>query len=187
MPMKTPPREIRLAALRAEDAVTMCAWRNDPEVMATIVGPFRFVSLETEREWNARARAEHEQGKRVCLGIRFKDDDSLIGVAQLTDIDRHNRKASTAMIIGDKAQRGQGYGQRAYGMLISYAFNELGLHSIRARMQTDNPASKAMLLSVGFKHEGTEREVMYKGGRFIDLDMYSLLRTEFTYDGPGAF
>ncbi|MBK8614362.1 MAG: hypothetical protein IPN85_12975 [Flavobacteriales bacterium] len=57
----TKPPAIHIRALSAADATVMHAWRNDDRITDMLVGPKRFVSLETGVAWNQKAREEHER------------------------------------------------------------------------------------------------------------------------------
>ncbi len=170
--------DIHLSALRASDVPLMLAWRNDPEIARMVVSPIRFVSLETETEWNARARTEHEQGRTLRLGIRTIGEDRLVGVLLFTHVDHVNQNARTGIMIGDRALWGKGLAKQAYAIALPYAFNELNLHSLRSYVLSYNQASQGLYRSLGFVHEGTQRAAIYKGGRYVDLEMFSLLRPD---------
>lgn len=62
--------------------------------------------------------------------------------------------------------------------MVEYGFKEMGLHRIEAEVETGNTASKNVLTGLGFKFEGTKRDCEIKGGRFISLDIFSMLSTD---------
>jgi RimJ/RimL family protein N-acetyltransferase len=171
--------DIHLTALSAADAAVMVAWRNDPEIADMVVANLRFVGLETEEDWNAKARAEHEAGRTIRLAIRLKENDRLIGMLIFHRIDHLNQHCVSGVLIGDKAMWGKGYAKKAYALALPYAFQELNMNAVRANILAHNTASQGLYRSLGFVHEGTQRAAMFKNGRFNDVETYSLLRSEF--------
>ena len=59
-----------------------------------------------------------------------KNDDTLIGNISLFSIKHTNRSAILGLFIGDKENRGKGYGIEAIRLILGYGFNSLNLHNI---------------------------------------------------------
>jgi [ribosomal protein S5]-alanine N-acetyltransferase len=171
--------DIYLTALSAADAPIMVKWRNDPDVANMLVTMVRYVSLETELEWNAKARAEHEAGRTIRLGIRLKEDDRLVGMMSFSKIDHVNQLCHAGMMIGDASMRGKGIAKKAFGIALPYLFGELNMNTVRCHYLAHNEASQGLMRSLGFTREGVLRAALYKNGQFNDLVVYSLLRSEF--------
>lgn len=53
--------------------------------------------------------------------------------------------------------RGRGVATRAMGMLVDWAFREVGMRRVQALVHPDNPASMAVLERLGFEREGILR------------------------------
>jgi len=75
--------------------------------------------------------------------------------------------------------RGQGIMTRATRALITYAFDELGLHRIVVRCAPGNRASCAIPERLGFTLEGTLREAQWINDHFSDLAVYAILCHEW--------
>ena len=71
-------------------------------------------------------------------------------------------------------RRGEGTGALILARLIEIA-RENSFHSIIAGIAQDNPASDRLHLRHEFTLVGTEREVGYKFGRWLDVSWYQLL------------
>ena len=63
-------------------------------------------------------------------------------------------------------------------MLITYAFGELKINRIEAYVDERNQGCKKVLLKNGFKYEGTQRECEYEYGHYVNLELFSLLRSD---------
>ena len=73
----------------------------------------------------------------------------------------------------------QGIVSEALAMVCDYGFNTMQLHRIEAEVETENNASKNSLLKFGFTHEGTLRDCEIKNNKYISLDMFSKLKSDF--------
>ena len=50
--------------------------------------------------------------------------------------------------------------------------------SAKAQHEVDNPASGAVMRKVGMRCEGTLRERLYNKGKYVDVDLYAILRKD---------
>lgn len=101
-------------------------------------------------------------------------DRRLIGTCGLFRWNRSWRNCVVGYEILRDCQR-QGYMQEALAAIIDFGFHSMNLHRIQAETHPDNLASIALLTRMGFCFEGVHREQAYWGGRFHDLNCYSLL------------
>jgi Acetyltransferase (GNAT) domain len=62
--------------------------------------------------------------------------------------------------------------------VLQYAFNELNLHSVEARVDSENISSLKVLEKIGFAREGYLKECSFNKGQFRDNVIFSLLRGE---------
>lgn len=174
----TKPPAIHIRALSAADATVMHAWRNDDRITDMLVGPKRFVSLETEVAWNQKAREEHERGTTLRFAICLADTDQLIGVIDLNNVDLVNGTAVTGVML-DPQQQGKGIAKQAYALVLKYAFEEMGLHVLFARILSMNQPSQALYASLGFREDGAQRQAVLRAGKRYDVLIYSLLAEEY--------
>lgn len=84
----------------------------------------------------------------------------------------------------NKSSRGQGFATEAAAGLISYAFDDWGVHRIAASCDPRNVASVRVLERLGFRHEGTLVESYWLGDTVSDDALYGLLRRDWR--GLGA-
>jgi len=77
----------------------------------------------------------------------------------------------------------RGIGKRAVAELVRLLFTQPDLHHVFATVSHDNLASRALLESLGFRHEGTLREHLRINGKCVDQCIYGVLRQEWDVDG----
>ena len=70
--------------------------------------------------------------------------------------------------------------REALSALLRFGFEQMHLNRIEASVGSDNIASIALLHSLGFQHEGIQREQYFEEGAFHDLALFGLLRGEWS-------
>ncbi len=73
----------------------------------------------------------------------------------------------------------RGYAREAVTALIDYLIAEHGIHRIVGIAASPNAASKAVLRSLGFRHEGHFRQSFLCHGEWLDDDYFALLASEW--------
>ena len=101
-----------------------------------------------------------------------------LGVIGFHNISVAHERAEIGFWILPNYQR-KGYVQEAAESLIRNSFIEQGFLRIEASVETDNAASRALLLSLGFRSEGVLRSYEWNRGNRIDLEWLGLLRNEW--------
>ena len=143
------------------------------EVAATTL---RIAHPYTEQDARAFLELAKEPGK-MWLAITLLADDRQIGGIGLR-IDEQHQHAELGYWLG-APYWGKGYATEAAQAMLRYGFEDLALHRIFATHFKHNPASGAILKKLGMHYEGCQREHLLKWGRFVDSEMYGLLRHEW--------
>jgi RimJ/RimL family protein N-acetyltransferase len=149
-----------------QDLPLVLQWHNDPELYATLGGPFRYVSLEAEEQWFRRILDARDQ---VNLAICSAATGEHIGNIYLRDIDWISRRGELHAFIAAPGCRGKGYGTDAVQQLLKYAFCDLGLQRIFLHVLADNEAAIAVYSRCGFTVEGRLRQHAFKHGAYRDV------------------
>ena len=64
--------------------------------------------------------------------------------------------------------------------VVQYAFNDMGLNRVVIRCATGNRRSRAIPERLGFTLEGVAKQSEWLYDHFVDLAIYSLLRSEWS-------
>ena len=170
--------EIFLRALEPDDFPLTHQWHADQELYQTLVGPFRFVSLDAEKEYlEKRARYSNQE---INLVICLVAESRPIGMISLREIDWLARKAHlTGIFIGEAAFRNRGYGSAALALLLRHCFEDLGLNRIWTLVLSDNQPSIRTFEKCGFQVEGCLRQHAFKGSQFKDVLLLGLTDDQF--------
>jgi RimJ/RimL family protein N-acetyltransferase len=128
-------------------------------------------------EQDARAfLALAQQPDKIWLAIALRSDGRQIGGVGLR-LDPEHQHAELGYWIG-VPYWGNGYATEAARALLDYGFETLNLHRIFASHFQHNPASGRILRKLGMRYEGCQREHLHKLDRFVDSELYGMLRRE---------
>ncbi len=105
-------------------------------------------------------------------------DGEIAGIIGHHRISWANRNTSLGYWIAASHQ-GRGIMTAACRAVVAHAFAEYELHRVEIRCATGNARSRAIPERLGFRHEGTIREAEWLYDRFVDHEVYGLLRHEW--------
>lgn len=121
-----------------------------------------FIKLELNRFSN---------NKGFSSGIFYKNQ--FVGCISIHDINWNHKKTSIGYWIGKQFQ-GLGLMTTACKYLTEYAFSELMLNRIEINACMENSSSRRVAERLGYKHEGTIRQVEFINGRYYDHVLYGM-------------
>jgi diamine N-acetyltransferase len=169
---------IRLRAVEQEDVKKFFEWVNDPEVThgLTLYLP---MSMTDEERWFEQASTRAPDEKPFAIDVRAGDGWRLIGNCTFFDMDTVAHSAEIGIMIGEKSVWNQGLGTETISLLLRHGFETLNLNRISLKVYSDNPRARRTYEKVGFIHEGSLRQAVYKRGRFGNVELMSVLRSEW--------
>lgn len=170
--MKIINDQLIIRAIEPEDNPMLLELINDPETEYMLGGWSFPVSRPRQAEWTANQ--ENEENTLRCT---IECDNTAIGVVILSNIDYKNGTAEVHIKILKK-YKGKGYGTNAIKTIVKYAFDELRLNCVYARISEHNKPSLRMFKKCRFEQEGTLRKRLYKRGQYLDVIPMSILKNE---------
>lgn len=88
------------------------------------------------------------------------------------------RALELAYIILRPQSRGQGYMTEAVRLFVNYLFDIHRINRIQLTTIVGNQGSRRVAEKCGFYSEGILRQAVFQKGRFVDIEMFALLRDE---------
>ncbi|MBL8509696.1 MAG: GNAT family N-acetyltransferase [Chitinimonas sp.] len=167
-----------LREITVRDADAIFAIQSDPEVMRWFgADPMQDRQQALQLiEMFANWRTQPNPGTR--WGIVHRQSGVLMGTAGLFRWNRGWRNCVLGYELG-RPHWGHGYMQEALQTLLDYGVDQMALNRIQAEIHPDNHASVRLVQKLGFQYEGRHRQQGYWGGKFHDLDSYSLLAQDW--------
>ncbi|MCM2996163.1 GNAT family N-acetyltransferase [Paenibacillus cellulositrophicus] len=164
-----------LRELRSEDAEAYYSYFSDHEVTKYwgYPGP---KNIETASKTFTRFQNAFTRKEMITWGIATKDEDQIIGTCVLNDFVRGSMVNLSYNLSRD--YWGKGIMTEVLNTIIPFAFNELDMNRIQAKVMPDNHSSVGLLSKVGFVQEGLLRDYIF--GEFItDTLIFSMLKKDF--------
>ncbi|MDX2706966.1 GNAT family protein [Streptomyces sp. PA03-6a] len=127
------------------------------------------------RQWSEKGFLSQEGGRLAVVG----KDDCFVGEVQWHQV--MLGPASPCWNIGIAllaAERGKGYGTCAQRQLAEYLFSHTKVNRVEASTDVANVAEQRALESAGFTREGVQRGACFRAGKWRDMVVYSVLRSE---------
>ncbi|MEC5144081.1 GNAT family N-acetyltransferase [Chitinophaga sp. 212800010-3] len=122
-------------------------------------------------------RESLEKGEGMRWAITLNEADELIGTCGYHKISKSHFKAEIGYDLRP-AYWGKGIMREAVSLMLCYGYEELQYNRVEAFVDPDNLASSRLLTRLGFRHEGFLRDAFFEKGRFVDAELYSLLKRE---------
>jgi len=177
MTLKLETARLDLRMFELSDAAAVQQLAGSQEVARTTLAvphPYPDGAAET---WIEAVRQSSGSGDHYAFAMITKDEGTLIGNMSMGVARKHNR-AELAYWVG-VPYWGRGYATEAAGRIVQFGFDELGLNRIHAAAMTNNPASSKVMVKIGMKPEGVYRQHVLKWGRYEDLALYGMVRSEY--------
>lgn len=175
-------RDIRFGPIDYEkDPQIESKWTHDSDFMRLYgIDPARPMSPAMVKKKYEKLEKEIEESKNIFyFTIRACEDDRLIGKAIISRIEWSNGNGWIELGIGSADDRRKGYGAQALQLLLRFAFVELNLYRVTARVQEYNEAAIALLKKFGFTEEVRRRQALERDSRRWDLLVFGLLKDEW--------
>jgi RimJ/RimL family protein N-acetyltransferase len=168
---------IYLRGLEAADASgPYLTWFNDEEACR---GNSHHIFPYYREDAEAYIRRARESRADLVLAIVLRENDCHIGNIALQGIQQTNRSAEFAIVIGDRQAWGRGLGKEAARLLCDHGFDAMNLNRIHCGTLETNDAMRRLAASLGMEEEGRRRQAVFKGGRYLDVIEYGVLRLEY--------
>ena len=145
-------------------------WLSLIDTMKTVVFAEKFVQETMER---------NSAGLEYAFVII--DQQQVIGRIGIYKINQHNKIGEIGYWIAESAQ-GKGTITKSCTAMIDFCFTHLALNRIELKCGTENIKSNAIAKKLNFAEEGVIRQGEFLYNKFIDLNLYALLKEVYHID-----
>ncbi|EJF82811.1 hypothetical protein MCU_01312 [Bartonella elizabethae Re6043vi] len=133
--------------------------------------PLRTDDYHTRTTWEARAKAfadESAQGQAYRYAVRLKNENTIIGVVNFTNVVRGVFQACHLGFSLDEKQQGKGLMFESLSALIRHIFQVYHLHRVMANYRPENIKSELLLKRLHFEKEGYAKDYLMISGKWRD-------------------
>ena len=171
----TTPR-LRLSPPTVADVPRILELVNDPVIAAfTLAIPHPYTEADAIT-WLSILNAGWRERSAFSFAIRTAGD-GMVGAVGLHRSAKYGH-AELGYWMGAPF-RNRGYVREAVGAVIDFGFRETEVRRIQAIHHIDNPASGAVLLANGLRHEATLDDYVLRNGESWTVKQYRILRAEW--------
>lgn len=158
---------VRLRMFQRADLARIIAWRRDEELRRGALWSDAPFGIREAQRW-LRAVSDGLDATRLTFAVELRVSGRLVGLTNLTRIDRRSRTAYFGLVIGEKDCWGKGIAHEALQLMLGRAAR-VGLRKILLEVAADNPRAIALYQRAGFHLEGILRRQLPRGRAFVDV------------------
>ncbi len=168
-------RLVTIRAIEKEDLPYLKDMMNDVRIERMTIDEHLPISLFQEEQWYMNNICRKDFHKYVIETPK----DGVVGLISMEDIDWKNRSFQVPVKLMEEKNGMVGVGIDAHIAMLRYAFDEMQMYRAWGTTLEYNQASLNMQKLCGYTVEGRKRRAVYKGGKYHDLILTSLLRDEY--------
>ena len=168
--------QVSLRELRASDAPALFAALTSEQVArfispppATVEGFERFIT------WTNRQR---QAGQYVCYAVVPHGTDTAVGIFQVRALEPAFGTAEWGFALAPEYW-GTGAFMDGAKLMVTFVFEELGVHRLEARAAIRNGRGNGALRKLGAVQEGVLRRSFHRNGEYLDQALWTILREDW--------
>jgi RimJ/RimL family protein N-acetyltransferase len=172
-------QRVLLRRPRPEDLTAVRRWYSDPELA-------RLTRYQTrpmaEAEIDLFFRSRLLSADALAYAILELTAERLVGFTTFSALDPDNGSVLFHITIGERDAWSHGLGTETTLLMLSHAFERLGLHRVGLTVFAFNERAIRAYEKAGFRVEGRLREAVQRDGRYWDEIQMGALRNEWLAD-----
>ena len=176
MPDLQTPRLV-LRKLQMRDAGDIFRYSRDTEVARHVLWEAHR-SIGDSRAYLRYMLRKYRSHESASWGIELMENRRIIGTIGFMWIQSDNAAAEVGYSLSRDFWN-YGIMTEARRAVIAHGFGSMNLNRIEAQHETTNPASGAVMRKCGMVREGTLRQRLYNKGRYVDVELYAILRRDY--------
>jgi RimJ/RimL family protein N-acetyltransferase len=159
--------QVQLRPFRRADLPRVIAWRHDEELRRGALWSDAPFGRREALHW-LRAVSDAVDPSRLTFAVELRTSARLVGLTNLTRIDRRGGTAYFGVVIGEKDCWGRGLAHETLSLMLRRAV-ALGLRKVLLEVAGDNPRAIALYRRAGFETEGVLRRQLRRGPECVDV------------------
>ena len=167
---------LTLRPARMSDARDMYEYSRDPEVARHVLWDAHR-SIHQTRQYLRYLIRQYRMAAPCTFVIELTAQHKVIGTIGFMWVQMENRSAEVGYSLS-RAYWNQGIMSEALEEILRYGFQSIRLNRIEAQHELDNPASGKVMQHAGMRYEGRLRQRIYNKGRYVDVELYAVLRSD---------
>lgn len=130
------------------------------------------------REYLQYLGGRYHVGMFYDWAIVYEPDRKMVGTCGFTSFQCSSDCAEVGYVL-NPSYWGRGIASEALSRVLQFAFEDLGVNRVEARFMEGNTRSRRVMEHVGMTFEGMLREAMLVKGKYVNVGICSILRSEW--------
>lgn len=170
--------KVSFRAVEREDLSAILRLRNDESTWVHLTDP-RLVSMADQEGWFSKIGISSGR----CYFVAFDAGNPFIGLVRMDEHDAINQSIRVGADVVPEL-RGRGFGRKIFEEIERYCFCNLNIHRIWLCVLETNKVAIGLYEKSGFQLEGRYRKAIWRGGRWVDYLLMSILSEEYNGASP---
>ena len=176
LPRLETPR-LLLRPLVMHDAQDIYDYSRDPEVARYVLWSAHR-SVSESRAYLRYILRQYREGAPSSWGIVLKATGRVTGTIGYMAYNEENSTVEVGYSLA-RSLWNQGLMTEALQAVLAFSFERMQIHRVEAQHNAANPASGRVMSKCGMHYEGRLRGRVYNKGRYVDVDLYAIVREEW--------
>ena len=159
--------QVQLRPFRRADLPRVIAWRHDEELRRGALWSDAPFGRREALRW-LRAVSDGVDPSRLTFAVELRASARLVGLTNLTRIDRRGGTAYFGVVIGEKDCWRRGLAHETLNLMLRRAA-VMGLRKVLLEVAGDNPRAITLYRRAGFETEGVLRRQLRRGPECVDV------------------
>lgn len=161
-----------------EDAPEIFAMQTD-DLVLQYISKEKPRTLEEVQDFIQQVEDAYQKQEMLCWAAVIRNGEKIIGTCGFNKIEKENLRGEIGGALSPRYW-GVGVAYEAVKHIVDYGLNELGLHSIEAKVNSNNRSAIFLLEQLSFVHEAHLKDRTYFEGKFYDMDIYTKFKKKGT-------
>lgn len=158
---------LKFVKIREDHLELILNWRVKPEITRYMFTDVEY-NMSSQRKW-FQSICKDKSSKYWLISYQ----DKLIGLINLTDIDKKDKHCKCGYYIGEQEYRSLGGLIPPY--LYNYVFLQMNFKKIIAEVMAGNDNVIRLHELHGYRYVGIFKDHIFKNGKYIDVHIFELL------------
>lgn len=167
-----------LRKIKIEDLIDMYEYTSD-HIVTKHTSWDHHKTIDETRKWIEYIMDCYKKKKVTNWGLVHKDSQKFIGSCGFAWWSIEHSKAEIGYVLNPRYW-GLGLMTEAINKVIEFGFTRMELNRIEATCKPDNIGSWQVMEKSGMRLEGVLRQYIKLRDEFIDVKLYSILKSDFT-------
>jgi len=164
---------LKFNKLKEEHLELVLSWRIKPDISEFMLTDVEN-NIEKQRMWFKKISVD-----QTCKYWVIKYNNTNIGLINLADIDKKNKKCSIGFYIGESTY------QNFSGVILPYMYNhvfyKMDFNKIHGEVIEKNKAIMRIHITHGYREVGRFEKHIFKENQFHDVIIVELMRNKWDY------